>query len=408
MTKNPAIRNDNLQNQETTSIFGKQKALFLAALKCLMRNPVRSSIVLLCLVAILAPFVTAIAICEGIKAQYASTLKDGGDIYVARDNYGINAPIELDMVSKFQGIQGVTKVVPRVIGRTYVKGKLLVILGIPTTSIPSFIQIIDGTTPKGKGEVILGQSAADYLNLGLGNRFSIKRNPDQAFKIVGLFHSPINIWNADLMVMNFKDASDLFGIRDKATDLLIYTRPGYEQIVDIIIHMSENEEGGEQPLLRVQTKDLIDRYTRRGFNIQAGVFTAFYSIVFALAIPAIGVISGFGLSERRREIGVMKALGWQTQEVLKMVALENLFLSVISVPLIILVAAGWIHLLNGAGIAHFFMPALDILMPFSMPSRIFPIPFVLSVMMALILTMVGSIYSTWRTAIVPPSEAMKT
>ena len=408
MTKNSPIHADHLQNQETKPILRKHIALLSAATKCLVRNPVRSGIVLLCLVAILSPFVTAIAICEGIKAQYANILKDGGDIYVARDNYGINAPIEVGMIDRFQRLQGVTKVVPRVIGRTYVKGKLLVILGIPIPSIPSSIRITDGKTPGGRGEVILGGGAAGYLNLDLGNRFSIERKPDQVFKIVGLFHSPVNIWNADLLVMDFEDASDLFGIRGKATDLIIHTRPGYEQIVDIIIQMSENEEELDQPLLRVQTKDLIDRYTRRGFNIQAGVFTAFYSIVFALAIPAIGVIAGFGLSERRREIGVMKALGWQTQEVLKMVALENLILSISSIPFIILVAAGWIHLLNGAGIAHFFMPARDILVPFSIPSRIFPIPFILSIMMALILTMVGSIYSTWRTAIVPPSEAMKT
>jgi ABC-type lipoprotein release transport system permease subunit len=408
MTRHPATHADSLENREPTPIFTKHIAILLAAIKSLLRNPVRSSIVLLCLVAILSPFVTAIAICEGIKAQYASILKKGGDIYVAKDNYGINAPIELEMSDRFMRLQGVTKVVPRVIGRTYVKEKLLVVFGIPPASIPSHIRIIEGRTPKERGEVLLGQMAASYLNLGLGTRFSIKRSPSQVFKIVGLFDSPINIWNADLLVMNFQDASGLFGIRDKATDLMIYTRPGYEQIVDIIIQMSQNEEELDQPPLRVQTKDLIERYTRRGFNIQAGVFTAFYAIVFALAIPAIGVIAGFGLSERRREIGVMKALGWQTQEVLKMVALENLILSIISIPFIILVAAGWIHLLNGAGIAHFFMPARDILMPFSMPSRIFPIPFILSIMMALILTMVGSIYSTWRTAIVPPSEAMKT
>ena len=408
MTKNPPINSDNTRNQETTPIFSKHITILLAAVEFLLKNPVRSSIGLLCLVAILSPFATATAICEGIKAQYASILKEGGDIYVARDNYGINAPIELEIMDRFRRIQGVTKVVPRVIGRTYVKEKLLVVLGMPTASLPSFIRIIEGRAPGEQGEVILGRGAADYLNLGLGNRFSIERNPDQVFKIVGLFHSPINIWNADLLVMSFEDASDLFGIRDKATDLIIHTRPGYEKIVDVIIQMSQSEEEGKQRLLRVQTRDLIDRYTRRGFNAQAGVFTAFYSVVFALAIPAIGVISGFGLSERRREIGVMKALGWQTQEVLKMVALENLILSIISVPLIILAAAIWIHFLNGAGIAPFFMPALDILMPFRMPSRIFPIPFVLSIMMTLILTMVGSIYSTWRTAIVPPSEAMRT
>ncbi|KPK20147.1 MAG: hypothetical protein AMK69_23700, partial [Nitrospira bacterium SG8_3] len=163
-----------------------------------------------------------------------------------------------------------------------------------------------------------------------------------------------------------------------------------------------------RPPLRVQTKDLIDRYSKRGFNIKAGVFAGFYCLVLALGIPALGVISGFGQSERRREIGVMKALGWQTPEVLEMIALENLVLGLISAPCIVLAATGWIKIFNGALISKFFIANLGIMISFPIPSRIFPIPFVLGVMMAMILTMVGSIYSTWRTAIVPPSEAMKT
>lgn len=407
MTKNPPIHADNLPNRESAPIFSKHKALFFNAIKCLLRNPVRSIVVILCLTAILCPFVAAIALCEGIKSQFASILEEGCDVYVARDNYGSNAPIELEMIEQLRRIQGVTNVVPRVIGRTYVKGKFLAILGIASTAIPFSIQIIQGKAPRAKGEVILGHRAAEYLELELGSRFSIRRNPEQVFQIVGLFSSPCNIWNADLLLMNFEDASDLFGIRGKATDLSVYTRPGYEEIVDIIVRLSEEQEIG-QPTLRVQTRELIDRYSQRGFNLKAGVFAGFYCLVFAIGIPAIGVISGFGQSERRREIGVMKALGWQTPEVLEMIALENLILSLISVPCIILAATGWIHIFNGAVISKFFIANLDVMIRFSVPARIFPIPFVLSIMMAVILTMVGSIYSTWRTAIVPPSEAMKT
>jgi len=408
MTRSPPIATLNFSNQQNTPILSKHQALFWNSLKNLLRNPVRTIIVILCLIALLSPFVAAIAICEGVKYQYSKILREGGDVYVARDNYGINAPIELDMIDQLRRIQGVTKVVPRVIGRTYVKGKLLLILGITSEYIPSSIQLIQGRTPRAKGEVILGQRASEYLNLELGTRFSIKRNPEQVFQVVGLFRSPFNIWNADLLLMNLEDATDLFGIEGKATDLMVYTRPGYEQIVNIIVRLSEQAEESQKPNLRVQTRELIDRYTQRGLSIQEGVFAGFYCLVLALGIPTIGVLSGFGLSERRREIGVMKALGWQTPEVLEMVVLENLILSMISIPLIILVATGWIYLLNGAGIARFFMPALDILVPFSVPSRIFPIPFVLSIMLAMVLMMVGSIYSTWKTAIVPPSEAMKT
>jgi ABC-type lipoprotein release transport system permease subunit len=395
-----------IQNQPKISIFSKHQALLLNAAQSLLRNPLRSTSVILCLIAILAPFVTAIAICEGIKFQYANILKEGGDLYVSRDNYGSNAPIELGLSQRFQVIQGVTRVVPRVIGRTYVKGKFMAVLGISSSSIPSSIQLILGREPKAKGEVILGQRASEYLNLKVGSRFSIDRNPGQILRIVGLFRSPFTIWDADLLIMNFEDAGNLFGIRDQATDFLIYTRPGYGQIVDKIIQVPEEEEAARPPL-RVQTRDLIDRYSQRGFNIRAGVFAAFYSIVFALAVPSIGILSGFGQMERRREIGVVKALGWQTPEVLEMVALENVILSLLSIPFILLVATAWIHLFEGAGIVQFFIAGINTMMPFSIPSRIFPVPFLLSIMMAPILTMVGTIYSTWRTAVVPPSEAMK-
>jgi ABC-type lipoprotein release transport system permease subunit len=408
MTRNPIIEVGHPEDQEGTPPIGKHGALFLNALKCLLRNPVRSTIVILCLIALLAPFVTAIAICEGVKSQYTKILNQAGHVYVARDNYGSNAPIELEMIKHLKEIQGVTEVVPRVIGRTYVKGKFLAVLGMDPKHMPPSIRLIRGRAPEGNGDVVIGREAAEFLNLKIGSRFSIKRNPGQTFEIVGLFHSPCNIWNVDLLMMNYEDASVLFGLRGMATDLSVYTRPGYEQIVDIIVRLSEKEEKSGKPALRVQTMELIDRYSQRGFNIKAGVFAGLYFLVLALGIPSIGVISGFGLSERSREIGVMRALGWQTQEILEMTAMENLALSIISVPFIIIAAVLWIYLFNGAVIAKFFVASLDIIIPFQVPSRVFPVPAVLGLMLAVILTMVGSIYSTWRTATVPPSEAMKT
>lgn len=407
MNNNKPIKTDLPQNRKSTPFISKHQALFLNAVKCLLRNPIRSCIVILSLIALLTPFVTGIAICEGIKAQFKSALRQGGDVYVARDNYGSNAPIELDIIKRIRDIQGVTHVVPRIIGRAYVKGKFLAVLGTAPKYFPSSVEIIKGRKPKTKGEILLGQKAAEYAGLDVGSRFSLKRRPGQIFEIAGLFVSTCNIWNADLLLMDFEDASDLFGLMGKATDLSVMTRPGYEEIVDIIVRLSEEEEQSGQPALRVQTRELIDRYSQRGFNIKAGVYTGFYCLVFALGIPSIGVISGFGLSERRREIGVMKALGWQTQEVLEMVALENLIMSILSVPFIILATMGWIYLFNGAGISKFFIASLNIMIPFSVPSRIFPVPVFLGAFLAIILTMVGSIYSTWRTSIVPPSEAVK-
>ncbi|MCJ7593835.1 MAG: ABC transporter permease, partial [Desulfobacterales bacterium] len=175
------------------------------AIKCLLRKRVRSTVVILCLIALLSPFVTAISICEGIKSQYREMLNQAGDVYITGDNYGSNAPIDLEVIEHLQRIQGVTQVVPRVIGRTYVKGKFLAILGIDPGYIPASIRLAEGRAHKAKGDVIIGRGASEYLNLGLGSRFSIKRRPGQVFQIVGLFHSPFNIWNVDLLVMGYED-----------------------------------------------------------------------------------------------------------------------------------------------------------------------------------------------------------
>jgi ABC-type lipoprotein release transport system permease subunit len=396
-----------VERRRQPSMVGRHRALFLNALRCVLRNPVRSAMVVLCLTALLAPFVTGIAISEGIKSQHNGALDQGGDVYVARDHYGSNGPIELDMIEKIRAIPGVTEVVPRVIGRAYVKGKFLAVLGVAPEHFPGSIHLTRGRRPQAENEVLLGKDAAAYAGLDVGSRFSVEKRPDKVFRIVGLFGSPLNPWNANLLLMDFKDAAGLFGLSGKATDLCVRTRPGYQGIVEAMVRLSEEEAEKGLPPLRVQTRELIDRYSQRGFNVKAGVYAGLYCLVFALGIPSIGVISGFGLSERRREIGVMKALGWQTQEVLEMVALENLILSIASVPFVVLVAAVWIHLFNGAWISRFFIASMGVMIPFPVPSRIFPIPVLLGTLLVVVLAMVGSIYSTWRASVVPPSEAMK-
>ena len=385
----------------------KHRELFLNAAACLLRSRARSAMVIICLVVLLSPFVAAVSISEGIKEQHERALTESGDVYVARDHYGSNAPVELSLSERLTEIQGVTRVVPRIVGRTYARGKFLAILGVGLQYVPRSLHMIEGRKPEASGDVIIGKNAANYLGVGIGNRYSLKRNPKRVFEIVGVFDSPYEIWNADLMVMSFDDASDLFGMSGKASDLVVYTRPGYERLIDIIIRVSEEEAQSGLPPLRVQTKDLIQRYSERGFNLKAGVFSGFYCLVFCLGIPCLGVISGFGLSERRREIGIMKAVGWTTQDLLEMFTFENLILAGISSLLVVGAAAGWVHLFNGAGLAGFFIPNLGILAPFVVPARIFPTPATLGLLVALIMTMVGSIYVTWKLAAVPPAEATK-
>lgn len=375
----------------------------------IIRNKVRSIVLILCLIAVLFPFITALSISEGIKFQSLISVEEGADIYVTSDYFGSNAPVSLEYLEHFGKMDGVIKVVPRVVGRTYFANRLATIVGILPENIPKSIHLAEGRMFKEKGEVVVGKGLAKEFILQIGLRFSLSANPSKLFRVVGFFDAEASIWSANLILMSFEDALEFFRMEGKATDILIYTRPGYATILAAKIQ----EEAGPSnpnrsgPPLRVQDKTLVKRYFQRGFNYKAGVFTALYTVAFALAIPALLIVSGFGQTERRKEIGILKATGWQTQEVMEMVALENFIMSLTSAPLAILMAMVWLKWFNGAFIAQFFIAEIGLMAPFPVPSRFIPLPCLFAFIFAVILTMVGSLYSTWRTATVPPVEAMR-
>jgi ABC-type lipoprotein release transport system permease subunit len=306
-------------------------------------------------------------------------------------------------------MDGVTKVYPRIVGRTYFVNRLATIVGILPENIPKSIHLSKGGTFRERGEVVIGKGLAKEFRLQPGVRFSLSVNPSKLFRVAGIFDSDATIWSANLILMSFEDASDFFKIRGMATDILIYTRLGYAPILAKEIQEKIKAIKADQfeTSLRVQDKSLIRRYFQRGFNYKAGVFAALYTVAFALAIPALLIVSGFGQAERRKEIGIIKATGWQTQEVMEMVALENLIISLTSAPLAILMAMAWLKLFNGAFIAQFFIAEIGLMAPFPVPSRFLPLPCILAFLFAIVLMMSGSLYTTWKTAATPPVEAMR-
>jgi len=364
-------------------------------------------VVVLCLVAVIFPFMTGISILEGIKCQARISVQEGADVYVAGDLYGSNAPVSTEHVSALKMIDGVDRIFPRIVGRAYLFDQLVTIVGLHSQAFPGHLEIIQGHMPGSAGEVLIGNALARQMGFQLGTTFSLSFNPSKRFRIAGIFRSECSIWSAILICMPLEDAQELFQTPGMASDILIYTRPGYAHAVAELIQERGYLGETKGPLLRVQDRDLISLYIQKGFNARGGVFTALYTVAFALGIPALLVASGLGFTERRKEIGILKATGWQTQEVLETVGLENIMLSLAATPIAVLLSFFWLKVLNGFFVAQFFIAQIDLMPPFPVPSRFLPVPVLLGFLVSLIITCVGSIYTTWRTAVVPPSDAMR-
>jgi len=69
--------------------------LLLLATENLLRHGTKSVVVCLCIIAILTPFITAIAISEGVREQSLISVNAGADLYLTFDEFGRNSAIPL-------------------------------------------------------------------------------------------------------------------------------------------------------------------------------------------------------------------------------------------------------------------------------------------------------------------------
>lgn len=384
--------------------------LFYTAAQNILRQWQRSLVILLCLFAILFPFIAALAILEGIMGQARSSVEEGADIYVTMDMYGRNGIIPAGMVPEIGKIDGVEKAFPRVISRIFIEGRLAVLLGLDLDDAPSDVSFVRGTLPK-SDEVAVGQGMAGRLGLKIGDNLSIGVRvfavvdhvpymQRKVYRISGIFDSDTTIWTSDLVLMNLSEALATYEMEDFVTDIAVTVRPGALRSV-------AEEIRKINAYFRIQTRGMVMQYLEQGFSAKGGIFTALYTVALALGIPVILVVSGFGLSERRRAVGILKAAGWQTHEVLEMVFWENVILALIGAMGSFVIAVFWVRLLDAPLLGRLFVSGIENLVPFAVPARFLPAPLVLSLALALVLTLVGSIVSTWRAASVSPAETMR-
>jgi ABC-type lipoprotein release transport system permease subunit len=397
--------------------------LLLAAAANLARYRLRSVVVMICLVAICGPYVTGIAISEGIRAEAEVAVQEGADLYLTLDYFGRNGPVPLKYLKAFRASPHVTAVVPRIVGRATaeqnaaeteeIDAELVVILGLE----PAQMQLGPTgwlTPPTGAavaselhdGEVMIGSALADHFGLQRGQQITLRvADVTMPLHVAAVLPRNATIWSAQLVCMNLEDAGKLFALPGYASDFLIYCRPGPGNIQ--AVREATLEILGDIPY-RLQTKQgEVASYVDKGFRHQQGIFTVLFLVAFAVGIPALLIASGVGLAERNREIGICKAVGWQTSDVMLMVMFEQALLSAIAACLAVLASYVWVRMFNGVVIAQFFIGELGHIAPFKVPARFAPVPAALALLLCLAITMVGGLFTTWRLAVRPPAESIR-
>ncbi len=248
-----------------------------------------------------------------------------------------------------------------------------------------------------KGAAVLG--SAVYENLGLGTRksFSLFR-PDLSqigLKRVGVLDQSVNILTADLILLSLEDARDLFAIaQDEFTDLLIQVANPTE-IPNIASKIAD-----AMPSARVVTKEQIRKTYEAVFSFRSG-FGAACLLAALAAFVILAFDKGLGFSrEDQKEVGVLKMLGWQTGDIMRLRFYESVVTAGCAFGLGVSLA--WAHILffDGGLFRPVFLgwsvlrPSFDIV-PF-IQGRDILLLFAFSVLPYLVATIIPA----WRASIV--------
>ena len=391
--------------------FEKQLNILDYTLSSLWRRKMKNLTVITVFSAVIFLIASFQMIATSLNEEADTLLATAPEITVQKMVAGRQESIPLAYLEHLHSIFGIRRIVPRIWGYHFdeTNGANYTIEGkidydpdtMPMVSLLDPIAHKNDPTISG---VIVGRGAMEALDLQGKRIFSFFR-PDlslKSFRIDGVFLPQSDIVSDDMMVMDLDAARDLFGIPEgKVTDFLVtVTNP--KEIQTIAKKIAER-----LPDTRVITRPQIGKTYDVVFSWRSG----FASICLLTAVAAFIILAwdkASGLSpEERREIAILKILGWETSDVLALRFWEGILVA--SISFLIGCSLAYLHILWLEG--SFFKPLMlgwsVIRPPISITPQFHLTDALLLLSFSVVPYLAATVIPSWRCAIVPPDAAVK-
>ena len=361
-----------------------------------------------------------------IKKEASLILKDSPEIVVQKIVAGRHDLFPVSYIDTIKKIRGVASVESRLWGYYYdsLVGANYTLLTPPrngsftaTGKSAAKTTVIDNeSTDSSKplfelngavlepGTLIIGNGIARLRAIGTGDYMPFLAFDGNVlnFKIAGVLSSQSELVSSDLMLITGEDFRKLFGIDNSyVTDVtVIVNNP--EEIAMIAAKIKKR-----LPQARPIIRDEILRTYDSVFNWRGGMMIVIFSAaVLAFVIFAWDKASGLSAGERR-EIGILKAVGWETSDVIQMKFWEGAIISLTAFLTGVILA--YIHVFFTGSIV--FEPALKGWSNLYPNFKLTPFVNLEQLTTLFFLTVVpytvATIVPIWRAATIDPDSAMR-
>lgn len=371
----------------------KQRAILDFTLAALWRRKGKNAALLIVYTLVVSALASIMFFTDSIRTEAQAVLADAPELVVQRLVAGRHEMIPLSYIEKIKAIRGVTAVRGRLWGYYYdpVFGSNY------TLMVPEKFSLGEGNVAVGKGVARSGLAEVGNImpfRTYRGNLFTLT--------VAQVLPASTELVSADLVLLSTADFRTLFGVPpDMATDLVVMVANSAEvtTIAEKIVKLL--------PDTRPIARDEILRTYAAIFNWRSGILLAILSgALLAFFIFAWDKATGLS-AEERKEIGILKAIGWDVGDVLMMKLWEGATIS-LSAFLTGIIAA-YIHVfMGGSAVIVPVLKGWSVLYP---EFRLVPavdfgqlaILFFLTVVPYTIATIIPS----WRAATAAPDAVMR-
>ncbi|HIP41132.1 MAG TPA: ABC transporter permease [Campylobacterales bacterium] len=343
------------------------------AINALLRAKSKNIFILVVFTLLTALLTSVFLITGSIKHELQSTVDALPQITVQKIKAGRHYDIETLVADEILGIAGVSEAVARVWGYYYFEnaGVNFSVVGIDQyeqqykESFASLVQKFDFDELTTKSAMVVGVGVQKIMSQSYYKEYFNFIKPDGEFKqvtIAGVFDGDTELESNDMIVMSKESVREIFDMSEHyATDIVVKV-PNPEEITTVASKIKLM-----YPDTRVISSNDLKVSYQNIFDYKSGVFLALFIVsLFTFFMIIYDKASGLS-SEEKREIGILKAIGWRVDDVLKEKFYESFILSFLAYLLGIFFAFGFVYLLQAPLLREIFVGYSQLKTSFELP-----------------------------------------
>ncbi len=366
------------------------------------------------LISVIIIFLLSAVLFISSSLQYSlfGTLKKQADFCVTRVQAGKAVNTPASWLDKIMEINGVSKVAPRVYGRYFFtpRENAFLVVGVDffeeqnSKELNALVKNLDLKTFLAQESMLVGEGVKRFLTAHYFNDAFTFKTPKGSFKKVKIaqtLSSQANLIANDMIIMPIDLAREIFGMEEDEVTDVTFNVPNDAEWDNIItkLHLMFYD-------VRVVEKREVKKAYENLYNYKGGLFLILYLVTIVTFILILYQRYSMVYSTERKEIGILRAIGWSIKDILKLKFYENLTIVIVSFILGVVLAYGYVFVLNAPLLSQIFLGGANLsnhvtfvpVVKFGLLGSIFlfyAVPFLAAVLIP-----------AWKIAVTPPKEAM--